>query len=155
PTSRRVAAGALGLWNLTTRHKELSIQVGVIRYGIAFTRDGRRIVSCGPDMAVRLHDSTTGSELLTLVASRSRPSHCVAFSLDAFRLACGAEDNLIYLWDAHPPNSDARVEREAVSLIRALGGQAKNQTELRNKIIADFTTTNAVHRLALQLLADE
>lgn len=153
PAGRRVAAGALNLWDLTTGQKEPRTHPGRPRYGIVFSPDGRRIASTGTDGLVRVYDTSTGLELLTLVASDTRPGHRLAFSPDGARLVCCAADNFVYLWDARQLRGEERTEREAVSLIHARLGNVKDFGELANEILSDRTTTEAVRGRALQLIA--
>ena len=68
-------------------------------YSIAFSPDGKRVASGSDgDNTIRLWDTSTGTELLTIKGHSDRVSS-VAFSPDGKRLASGSYDKNIKLWD--------------------------------------------------------
>src|SRR5262249_21259349 len=64
--------------------------------GLAFNRDGRRLVSAGDDRGLKVWDTTSGQEALALDIGDIVPI-CVAFSPDGLQLAvtCGQRKALI------------------------------------------------------------
>ena len=66
---------------------------------VAFSPDGRQVLSGSDDQTVKLWDAQTGLELLSLLGHGQRVL-CVAFSSDGRRLASGGEDRTVRLWDA-------------------------------------------------------
>jgi WD40 repeat protein len=66
---------------------------------IAFSRDGRRIVSGSYDKTVRVWDAATGSEVLKL-RGHTYNIVSVAFSPDGSRIASGSLDRTVMIWDA-------------------------------------------------------
>ena len=54
---------------------------------LAFSKDGRRLVSASPDGSIKLWDPLIGQELLHL--ANARPVQAVALSGDGRRLAAG------------------------------------------------------------------
>ena len=66
-------------------------------WSVAFSPDGKRIVSGGDD-AVKLWDAGTGQELLT-VKGHGDIVTSVAFSRDGNRIVTGG-DNTVRVWDA-------------------------------------------------------
>jgi WD40 repeat protein/tRNA A-37 threonylcarbamoyl transferase component Bud32 len=68
-------------------------------WGMAFSSDGKRLVSAGQDGTVRVWDLGTGKELLTLNGHVGAVL-AVAVSPDGKRLASAGEDKMIRIWDA-------------------------------------------------------
>jgi WD40 repeat protein len=65
---------------------------------VAFSPDGRRIVSGSADHTVKVWDAVTGQETITLRGGAS-PVTCVAFSPDGRRIVAGGWDGA-RVWDA-------------------------------------------------------
>ncbi|MEO1529897.1 MAG: NB-ARC domain-containing protein, partial [Planctomycetota bacterium] len=64
---------------------------------VAFSPDGRRIVSGSWDETLKLWDSETGQELASL-SGHSAWVHAVAFSPDGRRIVSGSDDKTLKLW---------------------------------------------------------
>jgi WD40 repeat protein len=69
--------------------------------GVAFNRDGSRIVSVGSDLMVKLWDTAISQPLISL---RGHPStvYSVAFSPDGRWIASSDDTGLVKLWDGSP-----------------------------------------------------
>jgi tRNA A-37 threonylcarbamoyl transferase component Bud32 len=66
---------------------------------VAFSPDGKRLVSGSSDGAVKVWDAQTGQETLTLKGHNGSVSS-VAFSPDGKRLVSGSTDGTLKVWDA-------------------------------------------------------
>jgi WD40 repeat protein len=67
-------------------------------YGLAFTPDGRRLVSAGADKTARVWDVATGRSLHEFLWHQSWVT-CLAMSPDGLTVATGGEDKSIAVWD--------------------------------------------------------
>jgi WD40 repeat protein len=65
---------------------------------VAYSPDGRRLAAAGADHTIRVWDTATGQEVLTL-SGHTDTVWCVAFSPDSRRLASIGEDRVIKVWD--------------------------------------------------------
>jgi len=65
---------------------------------LAFSPDGRRLVSAGEDRVLKLWDTRTGQEALTL-RGHMDITRGVAFSIDGRLLAAGGDDGTIVIWN--------------------------------------------------------
>jgi WD40 repeat protein len=66
-------------------------------WGVAFSPDGKQIVSGGHDSTARVWDATNGKEIMTL-KGHAGPVSCVAFSPDGTKVASGSYDNTVKIW---------------------------------------------------------
>ena len=67
---------------------------------VAFSPDGKRIVSGVGDKTVRLWDADTGQPIGQPLTGHTDSVNSVAFSPDGKRIASGSDDNTVRLWDA-------------------------------------------------------
>jgi WD40 repeat protein/tetratricopeptide (TPR) repeat protein/cell division protein FtsB len=69
-------------------------------WGVAFSPDGKLMVSGSHDHTVKLWDARTGKEVKTLTGHRGKV-YGVAFSPDGKRVASSSLDNTVRLWDVN------------------------------------------------------
>ncbi len=98
------ADGTIHLWDTNTGKENRRFEVRSVADGytflissIAFSRDCRRLLSCGHDGTVRLWDVATGKELRILKCQTKLCS--VAFSPDGRLGLFGSKDRTLCLWD--------------------------------------------------------
>ena len=89
-------------------------------YSVAFSPDGKRIVSGSYDNTVKVWDAESGSELITLKGHKSGV-RSVVFSFNGKRIISGSLDGTIRLWDISNPKevaAEIEAEEKGVSYIR-------------------------------------
>jgi len=87
------------LWDVASG-KDVRIFAGHTRpiYAVAFSPDGRSVVSGADDNTVKLWDVASGNALRTFTG-HTRPVQSVAISPDGRMVLSGSEDNTVKLWD--------------------------------------------------------
>jgi WD40 repeat protein len=160
----RIAAGGCGqdaIIRDAQTGKELFTltgQTGCI-WRLAFDGEGRRLVSTVNDNYVRIWDTSTGRELISLeegYASKNAPRRdysCVAVSQDGRRVAAGRSDGTVTIWDGGPLTPDQRARREAQSVAAALFSRGVPAANAEKRIQQDATIGAEVRQQALALAA--
>jgi WD40 repeat protein len=67
---------------------------------VAFSPDGKHIVSGSEDETIRIWDADTGQSLMGPLEGHQDSVWSVAFSPDGKRIVSGSEDKTIRIWDA-------------------------------------------------------
>jgi WD40 repeat protein/serine/threonine protein kinase len=94
--------GELKVWDWRTRRERLRCvgHVGGVQ-SVAWTPDGRRLVTGGKDNTIKVWDTTTGQEALTLRDHRDA-IRALAVSPDGHRLVSASLDRTVRIWDGTP-----------------------------------------------------
>ncbi len=94
------ASGEVKVWDAATGKQLLSLKghKGVV-YSMAYSPDGKRIVSGSLDKTLKVWDAATGQDLLTLKGHTNAVSS-VAYSPDGRRIVSGSSDTTLKVWDA-------------------------------------------------------
>jgi WD40 repeat protein len=90
----------LSSFNIINAQKTLTINTG--HYSgiqtVAYSHDGKYIISGSDDNNIKVWDAKTGREIRTLEGHKEYVN-CVAFSPDGKYIASGANENIFKLWD--------------------------------------------------------
>jgi WD40 repeat protein/serine/threonine protein kinase len=95
--------GELKLWDVQTGHQLLDLRAHITVFALAFSPDGRRLVSAGADETIKLWDTDTGNEVVTL-RGHFGTVRTLAFSPNGQRLLSASHDMTVRIWDATPLN---------------------------------------------------
>ncbi len=102
PDGRRLASagdGTIKLWDLESGRQHSAIPCSDIQvFGLAYSPDGRTLVSGGSNLVVRIWDAATGRDRGQLWGHASTVT-ALAFRPDGRRLASGGSDTVVRLWD--------------------------------------------------------
>ncbi len=92
--------GEIKLWDADkgTEVRTLKGHAGWVKR-VAYSPDGKRIVSGSQDTTLKLWDADKGTEVRTL-KGHTAPVSSVAFSPDGKRIVSGSKDNTVKVWDA-------------------------------------------------------
>jgi WD40 repeat protein len=109
---------AVELWdaasgkNIRTLGRRQSVQVypGSVSSisSVAFSPDGKRILTGSADKTVRVWSVASGEEMGSLI-EQTGPVSSVAFSPDGKRILTGSRDGIARLWDAARPREEANT----------------------------------------------
>lgn len=125
-------------------------------YGLAFSPNGKRLISGGGDSTVRVWDVESGECLATLSEPRE-PVVGVAYSPDGHYVACGGNDSMVRIWDARTfrqihacpePGADDPLSCSAVNNV-AFSPDSKNiaSATYGAAMIRDVRTGMVIHRM--------
>lgn len=113
PGGNQRGKGSMGdshvrLWDVAENKERLSLQGhdGDV-FGVAFSADGERLVSCGADGTIRCWDWRRGRPLHTPANGHRGPVAQVTFSADGRQLASAGLDRTAIVWDVR----DGGIER--------------------------------------------
>jgi len=108
PDGRLVATGAdyIVLWDATTQSKLARLEHTAIVWSLAFSPDGRWLVSTHGDGAILVWDVVERA-LAANFNEHAAPVRSVAFSSDGKRIASGSEDRSVIIWDTEHDREEA------------------------------------------------
>ena len=112
PDGKLIASGAerVLLWDATTMTKIAPLEYDSAVWSVAFSPDGRWLVSTHGDGSILIWD-VINRELEANLRHHSAGVRAIAFSPDAKRLVSGSEDQSVILWDADDGSKESVFTR--------------------------------------------
>jgi tetratricopeptide (TPR) repeat protein len=117
---------------------------------LAFSRDGERLVSAGDDRTVRVWDTGTGQQLLSLEGHGGAVCS-LAFGPDDRLIASASDDGTVKVWDARPPSPELAARRQAVALLASFAKGGRGAAVSLPAVRDDPTLSEAARQEALRL----
>ncbi len=101
---------SIRLWDVDTGREKLRF-LGHTKpvYGLAFTPDGRRVLSASDDATLRVWDVQSG-RLVRVIQGHDGAIGCLDLSADGRHVVSGAWDNTVRLWDVATGRELRRLE---------------------------------------------
>jgi tetratricopeptide (TPR) repeat protein len=125
------------------------------RSGVAFSCDGRRLVTGAVNGTVCLWDSETGRAPISLIGrteyGRLPPIAALAWSPDDSQIATGNAVSSHWIWNGRSDVLHNRSSREAMQWTRYLIRDATSEAELRARVAEDPTVSERAPACAAQL----
>jgi len=167
PDGRLIAAGSGGrddngfsldckrrIWRIGTSEELNTSGEGQQRvYGATFSHDGKILVSNGPDGFIRLVESASGSEIMS-IGNKNGSYTALAISSDGQTIAGGTFDGRIYLWKL-PPSSwlerKGKLTKEDLSSLWEGLSSREGDRAFRSVCILSATPTDAMAMLKERL----
>ena len=117
------ADGPITIWNAATGQSALNIKghKGTVEC-VAFTRDGKRIISGSDDKTIRIWDAFTGRETRSLEGHEATV-WSVALSQDGKRIASASGDKSVIVWDAETGQQRLRLTGHSAAVFQAAFSQ--------------------------------
>ncbi len=88
------------IWNAQTGEQVLELpgHIGAVT-SVAFSPDGKRVVSCSDNKSIKIFDASTGTTTLRIEQHDDRVN-CLAWSNDGSRIISGSKDKTAKIWDS-------------------------------------------------------
>ncbi|KZV59909.1 WD40 repeat-like protein [Peniophora sp. CONT] len=101
---RPIATSAVYIYDILAALKILAGHTSLI-WSVAFSPDGKRIVSGSKDQTIRIWDTETGQTVASVIEGHGSYIRSVAFSPDGEHIISGSNDRTIRLWDGQTGNT--------------------------------------------------
>jgi WD40 repeat protein/serine/threonine protein kinase len=109
------ADGSVRVYDMATGELKHRLMGDYRTVSVGFSPNGQRVVSAGYDRNVRLWDTTTGHQVLSLRGHDDIVGHAL-FSPDGQRIAAAVADGTVMIWDANA------FDEKSQPHIRTIGG---------------------------------
>jgi WD40 repeat protein/DNA-binding winged helix-turn-helix (wHTH) protein len=166
PDDRFVATAAedIVLWDAATRKKIARLEYPAIVWSLAFSPDGRSLVSAHADGSIVVWD-VTDHERVANFGGHSGPVRAVSWSPDAKHVASSSEDRSVIIWDTEGGRKEAVLQghdTRVTSVAYSADGSLLASCDMDGKVIvweaanrlSRITFTGDIHCFAVALSPD-